>query len=215
MFRAVFDKVHESFYALDTQSVSGRGIGTAFAVSQDGALATAMHVVRGIDISRSYLTKTMGQRRYFSFEIVASDSMVDLAILKLKDPDPQFAPINISSTPAFYGESVLAIGYPLTYRSIVEQAECKPMLNVRVCGCTVASDMSFPPLDGSSGEKVEVFEVDTNLHPGMSGGPVLNRAAELVGIISRAVMRPQNVEEPHLTVCVRSEHLARLLKRAP
>jgi len=213
MFQAVFDKVHESFYALDAQSVSGRVIGTAFAISQGGILATAMHVISGIDISRSYLTKTMGQRRYFSFDIVATEPAVDLAVLKLKDPDPQLSPVNISPNPALYGQSVLAIGYPLTYRDLVQQAECKPMLNARVWGCTVASDMSFPPLDGSGGAKVEVFEVDTNLHPGMSGGPVVNRAGELVGVVSRAVMRPQNIEEPHLTVCVRSQHLASMLSK--
>jgi len=63
------------------------------------------------------------------------------------------------------------------------------MVNLRVNGCTVASDMSLPPVDGTSGPQVEILEVDAHLHPGMSGAPVVNTKAEVIGVVSHSFLR--------------------------
>ncbi|MGH9455924.1 MAG: hypothetical protein ACRD2O_18375, partial [Terriglobia bacterium] len=105
-----------------------------------------------------------------------------------------------------------------TYRDPERARLGSLMVNLRVNGCIVASDLSVPPLDGTGGPKVEIFEVDTNLHPGMSGAPIVSPRAEVVGIVSRGFVRYRpnlGLDETGYTAAIRVQHLRALLGTVP
>lgn len=208
MFRKVFDSSWRSLYAV----VLKNGFGTAFAVGKQGLVATAHHVTQETDLSKAILLRTMIEKKVFRFERVMEDAETDIALLRLVDNDSDFAPLKICEVPAQYGQSVLALGYPLTYRGAEQINLNKPMVNLRVCACTVASDLCIP----LGSKRVDVFEVDSNLHPGMSGGPILDSRGTVAGIISHGFLRPRNngFDEPDFTVCIRASYLAELLAKA-
>ncbi len=207
MFRKVFDSSWRSLYAVVLED----GFGTAFAVGKQGLVATAYHVAQEKDISKAILLRTMFERKAFRFEKVIEDAETDIALLRLVDNDSDFVPLNICEVPAQYGQGVLALGYPITYRGAEQINLNKPMVNLRVCGCTVASDLCIP----LGSKRVDVFEVDSNLHPGMSGGPILDSRGTVAGIISHGFWRPRNngFNELDFTVCIRASYLAELLAK--
>jgi|ERR1700674_3894111 len=208
MFRRVFDSSWRSLYAVVLEG----GFGTAFALGKHGFVATAYHVTQGEDVSKSILLKTMPERKSFRFEKIIEDAEADIALLRLIDNDPEFTALEISEFPAQYGQSVLALGYPLTYRGLEQINLGRPMVNLRACGCIVASDLCVP----SGAKGIEVFEVDANLHPGMSGGPVLDLDCKVAGVISYGFLRPKpnGFDEPDFTACIRASYLTDLLGKA-
>lgn len=157
------------------------------------------------------------QRPIFPVRVVAVDPKTDLALLEMQPAQPVVA-LQASALPAVYGASALVLGFPATYRDTATAGRGTLMVNLRVNGCTVASDMSLPPLDGTSGPPVEIFEVDAHLHPGMSGAPVVNVKAEVLGIVSRVFLRNRpnlGLDETTYTVAIRANHLDALLQTVP
>jgi S1-C subfamily serine protease len=218
VFEDVFKHCWQSIFAVFAEATCGKAFGTAFAVgSSRRHLATAAHVVsesRSVTVMQTAMGVPPQQRPTFSVKVVTVDPRTDLALLEMP-PGRHVVPLQISPLPAVYGASALVIGYPATYRDAATAERDTLMVNIRVNGCTVASDMSLPPFDGSSGPPVEIFEVDANLHPGMSGAPVLNTIAEVTGIVSRGFLGNRlnlGLDETTYTVAIRAEHLDALLR---
>jgi S1-C subfamily serine protease len=218
MFEAVFEQCWRSIYAVFAESC----FGTAFAVGTDGYIATALHVVTAIRGGAVVLMQTvMGappqNRPTFTARLVAASPRTDLALLQV-EPVHSVVPLQLSPLPAAYGASALVLGYPATYRDERTARAGKLMVNLRVNGCVVASDMSLPPLDGTTGPPVEIFELDAHLHPGMSGAPVVNTKAEVIGVVSRGFLRNRpnlGLAETSYSVAVRAEHLHALVQTLP
>lgn len=216
MFESVFERGWRSIFAV----FAGPSFGTAFAIRSDGFLATALHVVSQpgpVSVMQTVMGAGPQHRPTFPVKVVAVDSRTDLALLEMQPAGP-VVPLRTSAFPAVYGASALVLGYPATYRDAVTARRGALMVNLRVNGCTVASDMSLPPVDGSSGPPVEIFEVDAHLHPGMSGAPVVNMNAEVLGIVSRGFVRNRpglGLDETTYTVAIRANHLDALLQTVP
>jgi putative serine protease PepD len=210
MFRQIFNSAYQSVYAVFSDTV----LGTAFSVHRDGYLATARHVVSDLAGQQVAIMQTVGGRRQMAATIVRDDPATDLALLRLSERTGQVASLDLSPAPALYGQSVLVMGYPCTYRSVDSALQGRPMVNLRINGCTVASDISLPAFDETDSISVEAFEVDSNLHPGMSGAPVVDMSGRVVGIVSRGFWRQSAkpyLEESDYTVAVRAQHLVPLL----
>lgn len=217
MFQTIFRQCWQSVYAV----FAGPCFGTAFAARADGYVATALHVVAATPSGALLMQTVMGappQRRpTFAARLVAASPRADLALLRMEPVHP-VVPLRLSPLPAAYGASALVLGYPATYRDERTAQVGKLMVNLRVNGCVVASDMSVPPFDESAGPPVEIFELDAQLHPGMSGAPVVNTKAEVIGVVSGGFLRNRpnlGLDETSYTVAVRAEHLHALLQTLP
>ena len=141
----------------ETERFSGTGI----AVAPQGYIATGYHVIKNAD--SVYIENRTGR---YKVEVVISDKLHDLAILKINDERfKTFAPLpyTLKSTDSEIGERVFTLGYP---REDV-----------------VYGDGSISALSGYEGDST-AYQISVPVNPGNSGGPLLNEDGDLIGLIS-------------------------------
>ncbi|MGQ9483142.1 S1C family serine protease [Chloroflexus sp.] len=145
---------------------TGQGSGSGVIISDQGYIITNNHVVSGGN--RYYVLFADGTRR--EAELVGTDSLNDIAVLKVDGEVPGVAAIGDSSA-LQPGETVLAIGSPLgNFRNTV------------TAGVVSALNRSVP---GSGMEGL--IQTDAAINSGNSGGPLINLRGEVVGINTMVV----------------------------
>jgi S1-C subfamily serine protease len=149
------------------------GSGSAVAVSPDGFLVTSAHVVAG----SSGGVAAFGDGRELPFEIVGTDRLSDLAVIRANGGE--LHPARLGDADSLrVGQLVVAVGNPLGFAGSVS------------AGVVSALGRSFATSNGRHARVVEnVIQTDAALHPGNSGGALATSAAEVVGI-NTAVVGP-------------------------
>jgi S1-C subfamily serine protease len=149
------------------------GSGSAVAVSPDGFLVTSAHVVAGSHGG----VAAFGDGRELPFEIVGTDRLSDLAVIRTTGGELHPARLGDADT-LRVGQLVVAVGNPLGFAGSVS------------AGVVSALGRSFATSDGRHARIVEnVIQTDASLHPGNSGGALATSAVEVVGI-NTAVVGP-------------------------
>lgn len=141
-----------------------RGTGSGFIVSQDGRLLTNAHVVAGTDT----VEVTLRDGRTFEGKVVGSDSVTDVAVVKIAATGLPFVRTGASDnlTP---GQWAIAIGNPLGLDNTV------------TAGIISATGRSSSQV-GVPDKRVSFIQTDAAINPGNSGGPLLNDRGEVIGI---------------------------------
>jgi serine protease Do len=143
-----------------TDYVTGSGI----LIDDEGYIVTNNHVVE--DAQNIYLELVDG--RTFPADIVGTDPLSDLAVIKIYATDLPYAYWGNSSS-LFLGEWVLAIGNALGEGIIVTQGIVSRLnASVNVEGNTLYG----------------LIQTTAAVNPGNSGGPLVNMSGEVVGITS-------------------------------
>lgn len=137
--------------------------GTCAVVRPDGALLTAYHVIAQAQTIRINLA----DGRSLPASVVRVDARHDLALLKVAARDLPYLPL-ASPTKDQLGEPVFTIGFPA-----VELLGREPRF----------TEGSISALSGPLGTP-DLLQISVPLQPGNSGGPLINHAGELQGIIS-------------------------------
>ena len=142
------------------------GAGSGFAISSDGFMLTSAHVVAG----GSGLSATFSDGRELSAEVVGSDALSDLAVVRVDARD--LAPAQLGDADDLrVGQLVVAIGSPMGLAGTV------------TAGVVSALGRSLPTQSGSAGRLVEnVIQTDAALNPGNSGGALADGLGRVVGI---------------------------------
>ena len=149
--------------AQDGQPSSPRaisGVGSGFIVSPNGLILTTAHVVDGSDD----VTVRLTDRREFKAKVIAVDAQSDVAIIQIDATKLPVVKLG-DSTHVRVGEQVLTIGSPDSYQNTVTAGI------VSATSRTLSDGTTFP-----------FFQTNGALNPDNSGGPVFNRAGEVVGI---------------------------------
>ena len=148
------------------QSREVKGSGSGVIIRPDGYIVTNNHVVNGA----TKIAVTLNDNRQFEATVVGTDPATDVAIIKIDAenlPALQFG----DSDQLRLGEWVLAIGSPLGAQ----------LRGTITAGIVSAKGRSMP--DGSGEFKIESFiQTDAAVNPGNSGGALVNKKGELVGI---------------------------------
>ncbi|MBN2272469.1 MAG: trypsin-like peptidase domain-containing protein [Sedimentisphaerales bacterium] len=148
--------------------------GTGFAVSPDGHIVTAHHVVEGAKTIKVYLSKdTFG-----SATILRTDPPNDLAVLKVENTIPVFLPVAPMRS-VKTGDRVFTIGFPV--RSILGE-EAKYTEGVVSSLSGIQDTASF-------------LQITVPVQPGNSGGPLVNEKGEVVGVITSTAAILSFIEE--------------------
>ena len=148
------------------QSREVKGSGSGVIIRQDGYIVTNNHVVDGA----TAITVTLNDNRQFDAVIVGTDPVTDVAIIKVDATDLPAIPLG-DSDKLRLGEWVLAIGSPLGVQ----------LRSTITAGIVSAKGRSMP--DNSGQFKIESFiQTDAAVNPGNSGGALVNKRGELVGI---------------------------------
>ncbi len=161
----VVDEARDSVVALRVEHARGRGgAGSGFLVTPDGYLLTNHHVVDAAQAVVAVFDD--GSER--GAECVGVDADTDLALLRVAGPAtlPHLA---LGDEAALrVGQVVVAIGNPHGLGHTVTS------------GIVSALGRSLRARNGRLIDRV--VQTDASLNPGNSGGPLLNTAAEVVGV---------------------------------
>lgn len=118
------------------------------------------------------------------------EALIDIAMLHVATPQngPRTAslPVRIEGWEPSVGETVLAVGFPELAFVRMERDALTAFYNEQMVGAYGAILAVHP--NGRGGKDCMAgFEVAADWPPGMSGGPVFNRAGEVVGVVSRSI----------------------------
>jgi S1-C subfamily serine protease len=138
------------------------GFGSGFSISPDGLILTAAHVVSGktVELSRR------GETATFTGTVVRVARKHDVALIVLAGAGADQPCLEVEPAPPSAGDDVYAIGSP------------------------ASQDLAFSLTRGIvSGlrlqEGIQLVQTDASLSPGNSGGPLLDRHARVVGIVTK------------------------------
>ena len=149
--------------------------GTGFIVQQNGYILTNYHVIK----NATRITVTVPGRQETSARVVTVDQEKDLALLQISLRNLPALPIASSETVQVL-DTITVLGYPLP-------TELGTALS--------ASDGKVNAIrDGRNGG-TQLFQIDANVNPGNSGGPLLNNHGEVVGIIVAKINSLQYAKE--------------------
>jgi serine protease Do len=172
--RSYFDQLF--FGPLQPRQSTGYGSGFLFlpnGTSQDrneGYILTNDHVVRGAREIRV----TLPDGRDLSAELVGSDAMTDLAVLRVEERDLPSAPMGTSRN-LLIGEWTMAIGNPFAY--LLSNSE--PTVTA---GVVSAVGRHIIPSGEDEGFYLGMIQTDAAINPGNSGGPLVNALGEVIGV---------------------------------
>jgi serine protease Do len=140
------------------------GLGSGVIISPDGYIVTNNHVVDGATDVRV----TMSDRRILPAKVVGSDTLTDLAVIKVDGKNLPNAPWG-DSTKLHPGQTVLAFGNPFGFRFTVTRG--------------IVSALNRPnPSSDDARKPGQFIQTDAAINPGNSGGPLVNARGEVVGI---------------------------------
>lgn len=161
-----------SVVEIKTESVSSdswiqqyvtQGAGSGVIITSDGYIVTNNHVIEGA----SKITVTTSDQQEYDAELVGTDPITDIAVLKIKAE---------GLTPATYGNSdqlavgdmAVAIGNPLG-----------ELGGTVTAGIISALDRELA-IDGKT---MTLLQTDSSINPGNSGGGLFNGDGQLIGIV--------------------------------
>ena len=148
--------------------------GTGFIVSPDGYILTNHHVIEGAD----RITVSLPDKRTFSAQVVGSDPLTDVAVIRIPATGLPAIPLGDSDSTSV-GEWVLAIGNP--------GFDDSSTLDFTVTGGIVSAKgrgLQVLGTDESQANLVieDFLQTDAVINPGNSGGPLVNLRGAVIGI---------------------------------
>jgi S1-C subfamily serine protease len=154
-----------SLVTVTTQRGAGVALGAGVVINKQGAVLTALHVVKdGSQIQVRFADGTQSSAR-----VVTSKADSDIAVLAVSRLPEVVVPAVLAGVPQV-GNAVFAVGNPLGLQG---------SLSAGVVSATGRSVRS----QGSSTLK-DLIQFDAAVNPGNSGGPLLNRGGQVVGIVT-------------------------------
>ena len=144
-----------------------QGVASGFIVSEKGHVATNAHVVQGMD----EITITLSDGREFDAELIGTDNLKDIAVLKIDARDLPVAPLGDSEAVRI-GEPAVAIGSPFGLEATVTQGIIS----------TTARDPRELAMEMDARRVKKLIQTDASINQGNSGGPLLNARGEVIGV---------------------------------
>jgi Do/DeqQ family serine protease len=140
-----------------------RSLGSGVLVGEEGIVVTNNHVIQGMTDVRVSLT----DQREYDAEIVLTDALSDIAVLRIKDGKGKFPVVPlVEGDTTEVGDIVLAIGNPFGLGQSVSQGIVSAVRRVQK----------------KSGEQAVYLQTDAAINQGNSGGALVDMKGDLVGI---------------------------------
>jgi serine protease Do len=138
------------------------GAGSGFIIEDDGYIVTNHHVIEDAD----QIIVRLADRREYEAELIGSDELSDIALLKIDAGDLPTLDLG-DSRKLKPGEWVAAIGSPFNFEQSI-----------------TAGIVSAKGRSNNAQQYVPFIQTDVAINRGNSGGPLLNMDGKVVGINS-------------------------------
>lgn len=146
----------------------GVSIGTGVVINDSGDILTAHHVVAGSEEIEVFFAD--GSRA--TAVIISAEPENDIAVLHPTTPPGLIVPAVLGSAGALrIGDEAYAVGNPLG-------------LSGSMSAGVISGFNRSLPLNDAGGELEGLIQFDAAVNPGNSGGPLLNRGGQVVGIVT-------------------------------
>jgi S1-C subfamily serine protease len=172
----VYQVIQPSLVLVQAQSPGANGktehgIGSGVIINDQGDILTSLHVVtqsNEIELTFADGTKSPAQ-------ITGTQPEHDIAVLHASQPPAQIVPATLGNpNAARVGDEAFVVGNPFGLYSSMS------------AGVISGFDRTFQPVD-SSYKLENMIQIDAAVNPGNSGGPLLNRYGEVIGIVTGLV----------------------------
>lgn len=163
--------VWDEFFVGPSRTRQSTNFGSGVIFDADGYVLTNDHVVRGAQRIRVSLP----DGRDFAAELVGTDGMTDVAVLKIEAEDLPVARMG-TSRGLLIGEWAVAIGNPFAY--LLSNPE--PTVTAGVI--SAVGRHIIPSSQQDQGFYLGMIQTDASINPGNSGGPLVNALGEVIGV---------------------------------
>ena len=165
---------------LDSNATEELGLGSGIIVSENGYIVTNWHVA-GNKYSTCYVTADNGE--IYSGNVVWADSDLDLAIVKINASGLKFLNLGDSDTIKL-GQEVCAIGNPIGIE----------FQRTVTSGIISGLDRTIKVEDENGESYMEdLIQTDASINSGNSGGPLINKNGEVIGINSIKITSAEGI----------------------
>jgi serine protease Do len=162
------DPFFRYFFGDRVESRPVQELGSGFIISPDGYIVTNDHVAG----NAKEITVTMTNGEKHKAELVGSDQISDIALLKIDGKNLPYLQLG-NSGDVIIGEWAIALGNPFGLFLVAD----KPTVTV---GVISAKDMNLQPSEGRVYRGM--IQTDAAINSGNSGGPLINSAGEVIGV---------------------------------
>jgi S1-C subfamily serine protease len=154
----------------------GDGLGTGVVINAGGDILTSLHVVT----NTTAITLTFADGTESIAEVIATQPDHDIAVLRASQPPALVVPATLGNPNAMrVGDEAFAVGHPFGLYGSMST------------GVISGFDRTFRPPDSSQRLR-GMIQIDAAVNPGNSGGPLLNRYGQVVGIVTGLVNPSDN-----------------------
>ena len=169
----VYQAIRPSFVLIQTQAPGANGktehgLGSGVVVDDRGDILTSLHVVAdATDIQLTFADGTQSGAR-----VTARQPANDIAVVRASRPPAHLVPATLGDPNAMrVGDEAFVVGNPLGLYGSMS------------AGVISGFDRSVTPADGQ--QRLQgLIQFDAAVNPGNSGGPLLNRDGEVIGIVA-------------------------------
>jgi len=172
----VYAAIRPAFILIQVRGAGGNaatdgGLGSGVLISDRGDILTSLHVVaNAAEIQLTFADGTKSPAR-----ITAQQPEHDIAVLRATRPPAQLIPATLGNPNAMnVGDEAFVVGNPLGLYSSMS------------AGVISGFDRSFA-VPGAEQRLEGLIQFDAAVNPGNSGGPLLNRDGQVIGIVTGLV----------------------------
>ncbi|MBJ7222471.1 MULTISPECIES: outer membrane-stress sensor serine endopeptidase DegS [unclassified Brenneria] len=159
-----------------------RTLGSGVIMNEKGYILTNKHVIN----NAQQILVALQDGRLYEAMVVGSDSLTDLAVLRIDGVSLPVIPINPDRI-AHIGDVVMAIGNPYNLGQTITQG---------IISATGRVGLSAAGEDNRQNGRQNLLQTDASINHGNSGGALVNTLGELVGINTLSFDKSSDGETP-------------------
>jgi S1-C subfamily serine protease len=171
---AIAAKIDPAIVDINTVVGSGQAAGTGEIITSTGEILTNNHVV---DRSTSIQVTIAGRSQTYTAHVIGVDPSADIALIQVDGSVSGLPTISFgTSSSVKVGDPIVAIGNALGQGGTPAVSQ----------GTITALDQTITASEGGSKSEqlTGMLQSDATIYPGDSGGPIVNSAGQVVGMIT-------------------------------